>query len=54
VIPPTRPDAVMPRIVGDVLAEQSLALLKRWYADNTTAPQAASVRQLLQVHTRSR
>ena len=50
VIPPTSPDTIMPRIVGNVLAEKSLALLKRWYADHTTAAQARYVRQLLELH----
>lgn len=50
VTPPTSPDTIMPRIVGGVLAERSVALLKRWYAGHTTAEQARYVRQLLELH----
>jgi tRNA(Arg) A34 adenosine deaminase TadA len=50
VVPPRSPDVQMPRIVGDILADESLELFKRWYAQNASSPQAKYVRQLLAEH----
>jgi HAD superfamily hydrolase (TIGR01509 family) len=48
--PPQSPESQMPRIVGDVLAEQSLDLLKKWYKKNKGTPQSAYIEQLLTFH----
>ncbi len=50
VSPPRSPDIQMPRIIGDILAADSLELLKKWFARNEAGPQARYVRQLLQLH----
>jgi beta-phosphoglucomutase-like phosphatase (HAD superfamily)/tRNA(Arg) A34 adenosine deaminase TadA len=47
VMPPQSPESQMPRIVGDVLAEESRALFERWLGHNADSPQAAYVKQLL-------
>jgi HAD superfamily hydrolase (TIGR01509 family) len=50
--PPTSPESQMPRIVGDVLADESRRLLEHWYTQHEDEPQARYVGQLLQL-TRS-
>jgi tRNA(Arg) A34 adenosine deaminase TadA len=50
VVPPRSPDVQMPRIVGDILADESLSLFKQWYAQNTASPQSKYVRQLLELN----
>ena len=47
VAPPQSPESQMPRIIGDVLADESRALFEQWLARNSTSPQAAYVKQLL-------
>lgn len=47
--PPESPESQMPRIVGDVLAAESRALLEQWYAEHEGEPQAAYVQQLLEL-----
>jgi tRNA(adenine34) deaminase len=54
VIPPRSPDSQIPRIVGDILSEESLSLFKQWYAENASSPQARYVRQLLEHHQRAK
>ncbi len=50
VSPPRSPDVQMPRIIGDVLADESRGLFKQWYSKNSGSPQAAYVQQLLKLH----
>ncbi len=50
VSPPISPQSQMPRIVGDILAKESLELFKHWYAKNRETEQAAYVEQLLKLH----
>jgi len=45
--PPTSPDSVMPRIVGDVLAAESRQLFEEWLGTHRGEAQAAYVEQLL-------
>ncbi len=45
--PPESPESQMPRIVGDVLADESRALFEQWMEKNAGTPQAAYVEQLL-------
>jgi HAD superfamily hydrolase (TIGR01509 family) len=45
--PPQSPESQMPRIVGDVLAEESRALFEEWLRANSNTPQASFVKQLL-------
>jgi hypothetical protein len=47
VTPPQSPESQMPRIVGDVLANESRALFEQWLERNADSPQAAYVKQLL-------
>jgi tRNA(adenine34) deaminase len=47
VAPPKSPESQPPRIVGDVLANESRALFEQWLAGNADSPQAAYVKQLL-------
>lgn len=47
VIPPASPESQMPRIVGNVLADQSRALLQQWLQKNQDTEQAKFVNQLL-------
>ena len=51
VMPPQSPESQMPRIVGDVLANESRTLFERWLEQNATSPQAAYIRQLLATTT---
>ncbi|HEX8552694.1 MAG TPA: HAD-IA family hydrolase [Abditibacteriaceae bacterium] len=44
---PQSPESQMPRIVGDVLAEESRALFEEWLHENGGTPQASFVEQLL-------
>jgi HAD superfamily hydrolase (TIGR01549 family) len=44
---PQSPESQMPRIVGDVLADQSRALFEQWLQANWGTPQAKFVEQLL-------
>jgi tRNA(adenine34) deaminase len=48
--PPTSPESQMPRIIGDILAEQSLRLFQRWLAIHHDDEQAKYVKQLLALH----
>ncbi|MES2524622.1 MAG: HAD-IA family hydrolase [Gemmatimonadota bacterium] len=48
VMPPESPESGMPRIVGDILAEESRALFEEWLADGAEEPQASYGRQLLE------
>jgi HAD superfamily hydrolase (TIGR01509 family) len=50
VSPPQSPDVQMPRMIGDILARESLELFEVWYAGNAAKPQARYVRQLLELH----
>ncbi len=45
--PPTSPESQTPRIVGDILAKDSRALLQQWLDQNKAKPQANYVEQLL-------
>jgi tRNA(adenine34) deaminase len=45
---PQSPESQMPRIVPDVLADESRALFEEWLSQNQDTPQAAFVKQLLQ------
>ena len=45
--PPQSPESQMPRIVGDVLADESRALFEEWLQDNEQSEQAKFVKQLL-------
>jgi len=45
--PPVSPESQMPRIVGDVLADESRRLLEQFLTTNPAPEQAAYVRQLL-------
>ncbi|HEY0778584.1 MAG TPA: HAD-IA family hydrolase [Gemmatirosa sp.] len=45
--PPESPESQMPRIVGNVLADESRALFEQWLAQHRGEPQAAYVEQLL-------
>ncbi len=45
--PPHSPESQMPRIVGDVLAEESRALFEEWLSAHGDTPQASFVKQLL-------
>ncbi len=45
--PPASPESQMPRIVGDVLADESRALFERWLHRNGNAEQSPYIRQLL-------
>ncbi|MDQ3440524.1 MAG: deaminase, partial [Planctomycetota bacterium] len=47
VTPPQSPESKMPRILGDVLADESRKLFEEWLARNADSPQAAYVKQLL-------
>ncbi len=47
VTPPQSPESQMPRIIADVLADESRRLFEQWLAMNATSPQAAYVKQLL-------
>ncbi len=51
VVPPRSPDVQLPRIVGDILADESQSLFQEWLAKNTASPQAKYVRQLLDFHS---
>ena len=51
VTPPQSPESQMPRIVGDVLANESRALFEQWLEQNADTPQAAYVKQLLTTTT---
>lgn len=53
VTPPQSPESQMPRIIGDVLADESRALFEHWLAMNATSLQAAYVKQLLAQDGRS-
>jgi HAD superfamily hydrolase (TIGR01509 family) len=46
--PPESPESQMPRIVGDVLAEESRSLFEEWLAGHEDDPGAPYVRQLLE------
>ena len=46
---PQSPESQMPRIVGDVLAQESRALFEEWLAANEQTPQAAFIKQLLKL-----
>ena len=50
--PPQSPASVMPRIVGSVLAKESLRLFERWLPTATNPQQIAYVKQLLKFHGR--
>jgi HAD superfamily hydrolase (TIGR01509 family) len=51
VAPPRSPESQMPRIIGDVLAAESLSLFQKWYEKHKNeGEQAAYVRQLLERH----
>ena len=45
--PPQSPESQMPRIIGNVLAVESRNLFEFWLAQNSDAPQANYVKQLL-------
>ena len=45
--PPESPESQMPRMVGDVLADESRKLFEAWHAEHAGEPQAAYVEQLL-------
>lgn len=47
VVPPRSQGSQMPRIVGNVLAEESRALLQNWLRDNAKHPSAAYVQGLM-------
>jgi HAD superfamily hydrolase (TIGR01509 family) len=47
--PPESPESQMPRIVGDVLADESRALFEAWYAEHRDEPQAAYIGELLKL-----
>jgi tRNA(adenine34) deaminase len=47
VTPPRSPESQMPRILGDVLANESRTLFEQWLELNADSPQAAYVKQLL-------
>jgi tRNA(adenine34) deaminase len=47
VAPPQSPESQAPRIIGDVLPNESRALFEQWLARNADSPQAAYVKQLL-------
>lgn len=49
VTPPESPESVMPRIVGDVLADESRALFEEWLRSGAPEPGASYVRQLLRL-----
>ena len=53
VAPPESPESGMPRIIGGILADESLALFKRWLKSGNTAnpKQVAFVNQLLALQT---
>jgi len=48
--PPQSPESQMPRIVGNVLAQESLRLFKKWLPTAANPQQIAYVRQLLKLH----
>jgi tRNA(adenine34) deaminase len=50
--PPASPESKTPKIIGDVLANESLALFEQWLERNRGTPQAAYVEQLLALHGR--
>jgi len=50
--PPESPESQMPRIVGDVLGEESLKLFEKWLPTATNPQQIAYVKQLLELHGR--
>jgi tRNA(adenine34) deaminase len=50
--PPESPESKTPRIIGDVMAEESVALFEEWLRHNRGTPQAAYVEQLLELHGR--
>jgi tRNA(Arg) A34 adenosine deaminase TadA len=45
--PPESPESQMPRVIGDVLAAESRALLERWLAEHANPQQAPYIEQLL-------
>src|SRR5688572_23982736 len=45
--PPASPESTSPKIIGNVLAEESIALFEQWLKHNRGTPQAAYVEQLL-------
>ncbi|HYW33424.1 MAG TPA: nucleoside deaminase [Gemmatimonas sp.] len=45
---PESPESGMPRIVGDILADDSRALFEEWLANGAEEPQASYGRQLLE------
>lgn len=47
VTPPESPESVMPRIVGDLLADESRALFQEWLERGAPEPGASYARQLL-------
>jgi tRNA(Arg) A34 adenosine deaminase TadA len=47
VVPPRSPESRAPRIVGDVLADESRALFEQWLVRHADSKQAAYVKQLL-------
>lgn len=46
---PESPESQMPRIVGNILAAESRTLFEQWLASNKETPQAAFVKQLLEL-----
>jgi tRNA(Arg) A34 adenosine deaminase TadA len=46
---PQSPETMMPRIVGDVLADESRALFEEWMKSNSQSVQAPFVKQLLEL-----
>ena len=52
VTPPQSPESQMPRIVGDVLTDQSRQLFEQWLERNADTPQAAYVKQLMALNER--
>ena len=53
VAPPQSPESQMPRIIGDVLADESRRLFEQWLERNADTPQAAYVKQLLAMNARA-
>jgi len=46
---PQSPESQMPRIVGNILADESRALFEEWLEQNGDTPQASFVKQLLEL-----
>ena len=50
--PPVSPESTSPKLIGDVLAGESISLFEEWLKHNRGTPQAAYVEQLLALHGR--